>query len=363
MSAAITTSPDDLPRSGGLVGMIRSLGSLSGKVGGLAAKAESLALWLVFAAGVITIAKKAGLEIPDYAMWFGLSLGIAALLYEMNSAKAIARAWFNARPGALASATLIWACAFGYSVNNWMGAASESQAEKTNLHRTAFLATGDTRKAVADAEAKLARLSEARSLMKPKTSVASARATIQTSEAHKSFRSTDGCKHTNGPKTRAFCDAYASAIADVVLWDQLAKQEIALGEAESELTAARSVAGATKVETSESRSDLVILTRYAGMSEADAQIANGLGAIIAISIFLSFGSMRAEFERLSALGRRQRFNVGLSLRRWYYRAMHGKEAPGVQVIENTRIERIDDGAFREFRERLRKGLEVKAVAA
>lgn len=318
-------------RPGGLVGLISGL---AGKVGTLAGKAEGLALGLVFMAGVITILKKAGLEIPSYAMWFGVTLGIAALLYEMHSAKAMARAWFNAKPGALAAATAIWLCAFGYSVNNWMGAASESQAEKTNMHKAAFLATGDTRKALADAEAKVARLSDARMLMKPKTSASAAQALVNTSEAHKRFRDTDGCKVTNGKNQRAFCDAYASAVSDVALWDQIAKQEIELGEAEAAAADARKVAAGTKVETSEARSDLVLLTKYAGMSEEDAQIFNGLGAIIAISIFLSFGSMRAELEKLAATGRRRPFNFWLALRRWYCRLMLGREPENVKVEHN-----------------------------
>jgi hypothetical protein len=319
-------------RPGGLIGLA---GHLSRRIGSLANSAEALALYLVFGAGVITILKKAGVQIPDYAMYFGVSLGIAALLYEMHSAKAMARAWFNAKPGALAAATAIWVCAFGYSVNNWMGAASESQAEKSNTHKAAFLNSQDVRKELADADAKVARLSEERNLMKPKTSVAAARATIATSTAHKFWRSTDACKTTKGPQTRAFCDAYASAIADVALWDQIAKQEIALADAEADAKDARSKASGTRVEVSEARNDLVILTKYAGMTEEEAQIFNGLGAIIAISIFLSFGSMRAELERLSQTGTRRRFNAGLSLYRWYYRIVHGKEPPSVTIQHNT----------------------------
>lgn len=315
------TSP---ARPGGLIGLATRIGKIS-------FKAEALALWLVFFAGVITIGKKAGLDIPEYAMWFGLTLGIAALLYEMHSAKAMARAWFNAKPGALVAATAIWVCAFGYSVNNWMGAASESQAEKTNLHKAAYATTIDVRAAEKDAQAKVDRLREERSLMKPKASVAAARATIQTSEAHKFWRVTDGCKATKGPQTRAFCDAYASAHADVALWDQIAKQEMALGEAEAALNEARKVAMGTKVEVSENRNDLVILTRYAGMSEEGAQIFNGLSAIIAISIFLSFGSMRAELERLSSTGTRKRFNFWGRLYRAYYRTVYGGEPPNLTI--------------------------------
>lgn len=323
----------DTTSSGGLAGLV---GRLARKSKSIITQSDAIALQLVLFAGVITIVKKNAT--PDdpwsYAAWFGITLGVAALLYEMSSAKAIARAFYLGKPGALAASAFIWVCAFGYSVNNWVGAASQSQAEKTNIHRTAFLNNQDVRKELSDADAKVARLSDERNLMKPKTSVAAARATIKTSEAHKFFRSTDACKTTKGPQTRAFCDAYASAVADVALWDQIARQEIALADAESDAKDARAKAAGTKVETSESRSDLVILTKYAGLSEEDAQLFNGLGAIIAISIFLSFGSMRAEFERLAALGKRNKFNIMLALRRTYYHWVHGKEPPGVTVQHN-----------------------------
>ena len=137
------------PRPGGLVGMLAGLGA---KSKGLLARIDHIAILLVLFAGIITIFKKNYTENPwEYAMWFGVSLGIAALLYEMSSAKAIARAVFNAKPGALFASVFIWAVAFGFSVNNWVGAASQSQTDKSNVHKAAYLATSDTRKTVTEA--------------------------------------------------------------------------------------------------------------------------------------------------------------------------------------------------------------------
>lgn len=338
---------------GGLAGLVQRACKAAGA---LSFKAEQLALFLVFLAGVITILKKAGLEIPDYAMYFGVTLGIAALLYEMHSAKAMARAWFNAKPGALVAATVIWTFAFGYSVNNWMGAASESQADKTSVHKAAFLASDNAAKAVSAAEEKVARLKADRMLMKPKNSAAAARATVQTSEASKLWRTTDGCKTTRGKQTRDFCDAYASAVADIALWEQIAKQEITLGDAEADLAEARKTAGSTRVETSASRNDLVILTKYAGMTEEDAQIFNGLGAIITISILLSFGSMRAELDRLGATGRRQRFGFWMSARRWYCRIMYDREPENVTINHIGTLNGITPERIREARDGARMAI-------
>jgi hypothetical protein len=75
----------------------------------------------------------------------------------------------------------------------------------------------------------------------------------------------------------------------------------------------------------------VVLTKFAGLSEEDAQLFNGLFAIIAVSIFLSFGSMQAEWERLSASAKRQKWHFWLALKRWYCQLMLGREPEHVTV--------------------------------
>jgi hypothetical protein len=318
---------------GGLVGAVGSMARAGYGAKSIIPSSNKVALWLVFFAGAITVLKKAGVAIPDYAVWFGVALGIAALLYEMTSSKDMIRAWWNGSAGSMLASGVIWFCAFAFSINNWVGAASENQVEKSNLHKTALMTTQNVTGSLAQAEKKLARLTEERSLMKPTQSVAAARAVVQTSEAHKWFTGlTEGCKVTKGAQTRGFCEKYFSAQADVALWDQIAKQEIAIGDAESAVTAAKATMASTKIETSEERGDLVLLTKYAGMSEFDAQTLQGLFAIIVVSIFISFGSMRSEHEELAKIGPRKPFNWFLKLRRALSHIFYGREPGDVTVI-------------------------------
>lgn len=353
--------------TGGLVG---ASGSLFRNARTLLPTGNKLAFYLVFGAGAITVLKKAGVNIPDYGMWFGIALGIAALLYEATASRDAVRAWWHGRAGSMLAAGAIWFCAFAFSVNNWIGAASENQVEKSNIHKTALMTTQNVTGNLADAEKKLDRLSEERNLMKPTQSVAAARAVVQSSEVHRWFTgATEGCKVTKGPQTRAFCDKYFAATADVALWDQIAKQEIAIGEAEGAVKEARQTVASTKIETSEERGDLVLLTKWGGLAEADAATLNGLFAIVVVSIFLSFGSMRSEVEELSRSGARTPFSWGLKLRRWFSNTLYGTEPGNVTVVVEKTVEHHSgDGLaalnlLRDMGERIKKQPPAQAAAA
>lgn len=327
---------------GGLVG---AGGSMVRNLSAVLPSGNKFALWLVFGAGAITVLKKAGVNIPDYAMWFGVSLGIAALLYEMTASKDMIRAWWHGRAGSMVASFAIWFCAFAFSINNWIGAASENQVEKSNVHKTALVTTQNVTGNLADAEAKLRLLYSAREELsrkplgdgqatsKPWTTPQEARAVIATTEAHRWFReNTAGCTITKGSQTREFCGKYQSAKAEVARWEEIAKREIAIGEAEAEVRNARLAVANTKLETSAVRGDNVLLVRYGGLAEADAETLQGLIAVMVVSILLSFGSMRSEHEELSRHGPRTPFNWGLKLRRWFSKTLYGREPDDVSVI-------------------------------
>jgi hypothetical protein len=325
---------------------------------------HKLALALVFFAGVITIAKKAGADIPDYALWFGLSLGLAGLFAEMTAAGDIVRAWWNAKLGSMAGALAIWSFALAFSLSNWMGAASESQAEKSNAHKAAFVQSETVQKTVTDAAAKVAQERKAVETAskelwdavpsidgKSVTTPAEAEAVLQRLEADRFFKATDGCtQNVKGPKTRAFCATYAEAQSAApklekraLMEETLAKREAALEKAEAAYTAAVTAQGSTKLEARTERSDLVLMTRWMGLEEQDAETFNALFAICAVSVFLSFFAGRDELAHLAAKSRRTPFNIGLKFRRWYERTMYGREPGDVKVVNNTTT--ITDRAF------------------
>ena len=147
----------------------------------------------------------------------------------------------------------------------------------------------DARGTVKDLEAKVQRLTDERNVMKPSQSVAAARAAIQNAEAHRWFAGlTKGCTVTKGPQSRAFCDAYFSAQADVALWDQIAQQEIKLGEAEGELRAARAASGEQAVGHSAGASSNAVFASLVTRTKApdeEALFWSGIGLSALIALF------------------------------------------------------------------------------
>lgn len=316
-------------------GLIGAASSATRKVYGVLAKPERWALYLVLFAGVITIFKKnATADLWSYAMWFGCALGIAALLYEMTASKGIIRAYWEGRAGAMVWCAVIWAVAFGFSINNWVGAASENQAEKTNLHKAAFNQSADVRKAVKDLENQLEIKTKSVDWSKTLDAPESYDARIKAANDDAAYESTrGGCKS----KCIAKQQLAASLQADKQNAINRAVTQEEIKVLQGKLDQARQVAANTKVETSEQRNDLVILTRYAGMSEDAAQIFNGLFSIIVVSILLSGGSMYNEMESLRAKGPRRKFEFLTRLYRGIYKAMFGGEPSNVKVIENNTV--------------------------
>lgn len=305
-------------------GAIGAAARAAGRVRAALGNHDSLAIGLVFFAGIITIAHKAGVPIPHYAMLFALALGIAALLYEMNATTYALRAFWSGRAIGTIGWSFVWLVAFAYSMNQWIGAASETEGAKSNVHKAAYHATADIRDELTSAKAEVTRL-EQRLRMAPTRNAEQAQAAIDNAMAHKFWKTTDGCKATKGPQTREFCSAYASAVADKAGATEMLTVAEEMKQAKARLAKAQAVASSTKTEVSESRNDLVILTKYAGMAEDDARTLNALGSIIAISIFLSIATALRELEHLRATQRRVPM---FPIRQWWasvYRILTGKE--------------------------------------
>lgn len=326
---------------GGLVGGAAALSATAAetarKAYGFIANPDAWALRLVFFAGFITILKKAGVHIPEYMVLFGVTLGLAALLYEMSASRAAVRAWWEGRPGAMLWSGVIWAVAFGFSINNWIGAASEGQVEKTNTHKAAFYQADDARKKIKNLEDQIDITKKSFDWSKSLEAPDAYEAKIKAAEADAAYEATrNGCRS----KCIAKQQLAASLKADRQNSISRAEAQEALKVMQQSLNEARDHAANTKMEVSEERSDLLILTRYAGMSEEGAQIFNGLFSIMVVSIFLSFGSMRQELDELRRTGERKKSELMMRFKTWFCRVFFGRNPKDVRFIETH----IDSGA-------------------
>lgn len=335
----------DLTPNGGAIGAVS--GAVSRATKGFATSISNHDGWairLVFFAGIITILHKAGVQnvgfgIPPYAVVFAVCLGVAALLYEMNATTYALRSFWNGKFVGTLGWSFIWVVAFAYSMNQWVGAASENEGVKSNTHKAAFVQFADVRDELDAAKKEAARLEE-RMKLKPLRNAEQAQAAIDNARAHKFWTSTDGCKATKGPQTRQFCSDYASAVADKAGSTEMLTVAEELKQANARLAKAQGTAGKTKAETSEARTDLLILTKYAGMNEEDARTLNALGSIIAISIFLSIATALRELEHLRTTQKRVPM---FPLRQWYaalYRFLTGRDPNQMGIKTEMLIDRM-----------------------
>ncbi len=350
--------------TGGLIGGAASLTAAAGRAArktyGIVANPDAWALRLVFFAGVITVLKKAGVPIPEYMVLFGVALGIAALLYEMSASRAAVRAWWEGRPGAMLWSGVIWAVAFGFSVNNWIGAASEGQVEKTNVHKAAYNQSADVRNAVVDLEKQIKIKTGAIDWAKTLDAPDSYDARIAAAEEDAKYEATrKGCRS----KCIAKQQLAASLRADKANAINRATSQEEIKALQAKLDEARKVSAGTKVETSEARSDLLILTDYMGMTEQGAQIFNGLFSIMVVSIFLSFGSMLSELDELRKTGTRKRSNIGTKAYCWLMRVLTGRDPKSVQIVNRVEEKEELAKAVRHEIARMRDSIRVSPVMA
>lgn len=313
--------------------------------GGLAARMPTrynFAIGLLLFAAIITVAKKNGAQVPAYALLFGISIGIGAIIAEMTTAADVVRSWYHGRIGGMVGSAAIWSVAFFFAINNWLGAASEGQAEKTNVHKASYNSYQSSQDTLKAAKAEHHRLAERLSWMniaiggKPVRSVEAAQATIDNAMSHRFWKLTEECTTTKGPQTRAHCDAYRDAIGEKTLAVEKETLVVEVKAALDELKKATEVAAKTPAQTSESRADLAILTSYAGMSENGAEQFNAVFSIAALSVFLSFFMGRKELEALKAEGPRKKFNWFSKVYRAVYKAIFGAEPASVTIIHDTR---------------------------
>lgn len=119
------------------------------------------------------------------------------------------------------------------------GASGRSHSMEAAAHRV--VSYEDGRRRVSEIERDVARLQE-RLRMAPQRTAEAAQAAVDRAKADRFWKMTDGCKATKGPQTRAFCDQYASAVADVSMATERLTLQEDLKVKQTELDEARKTA-------------------------------------------------------------------------------------------------------------------------
>lgn len=333
--------------AGGLVGLFRKINLPS-------LAPLSLMTRLAGIAAVVLIVKKSNLQNISGANWdvvvVALALGLVAVVGEYQFARETYRAWREREVPTLVLCTALWAAAFAYSCNNWLGVASEGQVTKANVQKAAYVVQQDTSKTEAELTAKNNDLLQ-RIAMAPKRTAEQAEAAIVNAKANRFWNMTNGCTETKGPQTRAFCDAYASAVADkagaiALITDREEQRQVA-----AELRKLRETRKDAPV-VDEQRSDLMIYTSWLGVSQQNAVLGQAVGMIAFVSLLLSGLGLLKEREEYAGKPTKP-WGIANRLRsvvRWFKGAIYGRDAikGDTYVIDDTAARQAAKAAFARY---------------
>lgn len=271
---------------------------------------------MVFFAGILAVWMHSGAKPFGFEqLAFSLLLGLAALSFEYLGSTRITRAWFERTPLGVIGWALVWAGAFAYSANAWLGVASEGQATKGAVHKAANFKHVDNRaerdRLDRDLKAERANIERLRISASYQTvvdgvtlaTVDAADAMIDKAKAHRFWTVTNSCAETRGPQTRDFCASYRSAVAAranladaIVRKEELKVAEEKVAKLEPKYEKAKADAEDTPVVDTAERSDLRMLVRYAAMDSQTAADTQAILKVIVISLFLSLAGFLREAE-------------------------------------------------------------------
>lgn len=295
----------------------------------------------LFAAG-IAIWVKAGGPVTGYEpVLFALSIGFAALMFEYQAAKKMTHGWFDRAPAAILGWGLIWAGAFLYSCNNWLGAAAEGESAKATAQKASYVSYQDTRSDLTAARERLkaaeATVAEIKAMTwqampkvgkDPVMSIEAAQNIIENSK--------EGSKRWN-EATRAKAD-----LEERARWSKkLEAAEAEVKAARSERDARTATASTVKATTSDTRADLRVFTKYLKMDAETAEDVQSWLKIGVISLFVTLAAIMGVIEARKDQPRKPwlRWRTALASVR---NAWDGK---GIERVEVHKTTTITDAGF------------------
>lgn len=341
-------STQTIEQSGGLVGAARSVTSRI-NVASLSDPLRWIVRFVLLAGFVLVLKKaKANPDPTDAAVI--MLLGCAALMAEYYMGGEMVRGWVERSLTKVFSSLAVYIAVLGYAALQWTGTAAEMESQKTGVQRAAFVTQQDNGKTEAELTKRNNDLLQ-RIEMAPKRTAEQAEAAIVNAKANRFWNMTNGCTETKGPQTRAFCDAYASAVADkagalALITDREEQKQVA-----AELRKVRE-GRKNEVVVEENRSDLRFLVTYANMSEQAAADLSAAWKIVIISFLACILGMMIKAREYRDVPR-QPWGVASRLRsivRWFKGALYGRDAikGDTYVIDDTAARQAAKAAFARY---------------
>ncbi len=337
----------------------------------------SLMTRLAGIAALVLIVKKSNLQNISSANWdvvvVAMTLGLVAVVGEYQFARETYRAWREREVPTLLLCSVLWAAAFAYSCNNWLGTASEGQVGKANAQKAAFRTAEALRseKEKAFSEALKAGAAEERIRNErwkplPKVngqdigSAAEAQAILDGQKAKTRFWDlTKNCTESTGPQTRAFVQVCSEARAAIKADDT----RKALEDTHKELIAKKAAADAKFEEAKASegkgpqaedgeRADLMIYTNWIGVSAQNAVLGQAVGMIAFVSLLLSGLGLLKEREEYAGKPSKP-WGIAAKLRaiaRWGKSALFGRDTikGETRILKDITTEEAAKVAFGKY---------------
>jgi len=235
----------------------------------------------------------------DHAMDKGVAWYAKVALVAVMICVAIGEylAWHNAatnyherNAGSMALWGLLGAAlTVGVFYTNFASTAANND-NKAGVQKTAFVTYDDLGKSEIEATKKVSRLEE-RVKMAPTRTPDAARAAIERAKADRFWKSTNGCTVTKGPQTRAFCDAYASAVADESMATTALTDREELKLAQAELKAIRDQRAAAPAVVSDDQAHIPILANFLHVDQRSARTIDGMVIPIMTQAMLLLGGI------------------------------------------------------------------------
>lgn len=273
-------------------------------------------------------------------------------------------AWHERRAGSL----MLWGilaavCSVGTLYTNFSTSAI-SQDEKSSLQLTAFTASDDLRKSEEEATFALKAAQDARSKLKPQRAAADARAAIDSAQAHKWWKYTNGCAEPKGKESRAWCDTYRSAVSDLAMWDDISREDARIGNLKAKVDDVRSERKVTKAVVSDDTPGVALIADVMGGDKALARQIDSMTLPLLIQAIMLFGGILLANEHMRGVPKKPWINwrkVGYYIN-WVACALSFKPLPAYSESVQNNITVHDDRAMEKLRH-LASGLKTANLEA
>lgn len=254
---------------------------------------------LVIAVAIAAVHKYAGLRaLGDGQAWFiYFGVGVAAVMTEYFCTQVLVDSWFSRKIGGVLIGGAMTAIAVLFSYSSAISSAAVQQSEAAGVQKANFRKTENTEAAVKESEFALKAAMDARSKLQPTRSAAEARAAIDSAQAHKWWAYTESCAKPRGRDSRAWCDAYRSAVADLALWDDISREDARIGALKAKVDEARAQEAEAPATVSAVRADVLEYAAWFGTDADGGQVIQARHIALTITAFVTLMGFLTAWKR------------------------------------------------------------------